>query len=260
LQNFIANALRYTRSGGVLVGCRRRGTDVEFQVWDTGPGVPGDALVLIFEEFRRLEQPSPWGEKGVGLGLSICDRIARILDHRLTVNSRHGHGSVFAIRAPRATTPVMRRGSLDPRARGVPLKGMTVLCLDDEPDILEGMGALLGRWGVKVLPARTIADAESLALSGRPDVILADFHLRETETGLEALCRLCAMNGGRPGALVTANASAELTQGARANGFEILRKPVKPAALRALLAAFARRKIAGAGSSVAAAQAIDASA
>jgi signal transduction histidine kinase/Na+/proline symporter/ActR/RegA family two-component response regulator len=260
LQNFIANALRYTRHGGVLVGCRRRGTDVEFQVWDTGPGVPADALALIFEEFRRLEQPSPWGEKGVGLGLSICDRIARILDHRLIVNSRHGHGSVFAIRVPRSAAQAVHRVKQDPRMRGMPLEGMTVLCLDDELDILDGMTALLGRWGVRVLAARTIAEAEGLVQAGRPDVILADFHLRESETGLEALRRLSAMNGGRPGALVTANASAELVAGARESGFEMLRKPVKPAALRALLAAFARRKVAGAGSSVAAAQALDASA
>jgi len=260
LQNFIANALRYTRHGGVLVGCRRRGADVEFQVWDTGPGVPADALAVIFEEFRRLEQPSPWGEKGVGLGLSICDRIARILDHKLIVNSRHGHGSVFAIRVPRSVAQAVYRVTQDPRTRGVPLQGMTVLCLDDELDILDGMTALLGRWGVRVLAARTIAEAEGLVQSGRPDVILADFHLRESESGLEALRRLSAMNGRRPGALVTANASADLVAGARADGFEMLRKPVKPAALRALLAAFARRKVAGAGSSVAAAQAFDASA
>ena len=119
--------------------------------------------------------------------------------------------------------------------RGMPLEGMTVLCLDDELDILDGMTALLGRWGVRVLAARTIAEAEGLVQAGRPDVILADFHLRESETGLEALRRLSAMNGGRPGALVTANASAELVAGARESGFEMLRKPVKPAALRALL-------------------------
>ena len=260
LQNFIANALRYTRHGGVLVGCRRRGSEVEFQVWDTGPGVPSEALALIFEEFRRLEQPSPWGEKGVGLGLSICDRIARILGHQLVVRSRHGHGSVFAIRTPRSIALAVHRNVPDPRTRGVPLQGMTVLCLDDELDILDGMTALLGRWGVRVLAARTIGEAENLAAAERPDVILADFHLRESESGLDALRRLAAMNGGRPGALVTANASVEVVAGARAGGFEMLRKPVKPAALRALLAAFARRKVAGAGSSVAAAQAVDASA
>jgi len=221
--------------------------------------VPPEALALIFEEFRRLEQPSPWGEKGLGLGLSICDRIARILDHRLRVSSRYGHGSLFAIRAPRSVAPAAPLHAPDPRARGVPLKGMTVLCLDDEPDIVEGMVALLGRWGVRVLAARSIADAERHAAEGRPDVILADFHLREAETGLQALRRLCAL-GRCPGALVTANASESLAHEARTGGFEVLRKPVKPAALRALLAALARRKSAGAGSAAAVAQALGTSA
>ena len=260
LQNFITNALRYTRSGGVLVGCRRRGGEVEIQVLDTGPGVPRDALELIFEEFRRLEHPSPWGEKGLGLGLSICDRIARILDHRLVVHSTPGRGSLFAIRVPRSAEAPVRRGTADPRTRGMPVRGMTVLCLDDDPDILDGMAALLGRWGIEALTARTIADAEAIAASRRPDAILADFHLREAETGLDVLRRLCAQTG-RPGALVTANAGEELAQTARSEGFEILRKPVKPAALRALLAAFARRAGTGAGGgAVAVAQALDASA
>ena len=259
LQNFIANALRYTRAGGVLVGCRRRGADVEIQVLDTGPGVPPDALAVIFEEFRRLEHPSPWGEKGLGLGLSICDRIARILEHRLVVSSRHGQGSLFAIRAPRSAGAVSRREVADPRARGMLLRGMKVLCLDDDPDILDGMAALLGRWGIEPLTARTIEDAEALAESARPNVILADFHLREPENGLEVLRRLCVRGNGRSGALVTANASEDLAQAARSHGFEILRKPVKPAALRALLAAFARRQGGGAVAA-AVAQALDTSA
>lgn len=258
LQNFIANALRYTRTGGVLVGCRRRGGEVEIQVLDTGPGVPLDALALIFEEFRRLEHPSPWGEKGLGLGLSICDRIARILDHRLVVHSTPGRGSLFAIRVPRSAEAAVRRSAADPRTRGMPVRGMTVLCLDDDPDILDGMSALLGRWGIEALTARTVADAEALAAARRPDAILADFHLREAETGLEVLRRLCAQTG-RPGALVTANAGEELAHAARSEGFEILRKPVKPAALRALLAAFARRGGGGTGA-LAVAQALDASA
>jgi len=259
LQNFIANALRYTRSGGVLVGCRRRGDEVEFQVWDTGPGVPPEALAVIFEEFRRLEHPSPWGEKGLGLGLSICDRIARILDHRLVVTSRHGRGSLFAIRVPRSAATPVRRPPPDPRMRGTPLKGMKVLCIDDDPDILDGMAALLARWGVQAMPARTIAEAESVLTVHRPHVILADYHLREPENGLDLLTRLCAATGGCPGALVTANASEALAQAARAQGFQVLRKPVKPAALRALLAALARRQGAG-GAAAAVAQALDASA
>jgi DNA-binding response OmpR family regulator len=143
--------------------------------------------------------------------------------------------------------------------RGTQLKGMKVLCIDDDPDILDGMSALLARWGVQAMPARTIAEAESVLTVHRPHVILADYHLREPENGLDLLQRLCAANGHCPGALVTANASEALAHAARAGGFQVLRKPVKPAALRALLAALLRRQGAGAAT-MAVAQALDASA
>ncbi len=239
LQNFVANALRYTRRGGVVIGCRRRGGEVEFQVWDTGPGVPAEALTAIFEEFRRLDQPSPWGEKGIGLGLSICDRIARLLDAGLGVRSRPGRGSVFSIRVPRSHA-LPRADARPARLRGAALGGLTVLCLDDEPDILAGMAALLGRWGVRVLEARSLGEAHALAASSPPDAILADYHLRGPQSGLEALDELCARVGGCPGALITANASESLAERAREAGYALLRKPVKPAALRALLASFPR--------------------
>jgi Na+/proline symporter/signal transduction histidine kinase/CheY-like chemotaxis protein len=246
LQNFLGNALRYTRRGGVVIGCRRRGAEVEFQVWDTGPGVPADALTEIFEEFRRLDQPSPWGEKGLGLGLSICDRISRLLDAPLVVRSRPGRGSLFAIRVPRSTAAIRPRGEGPQRTRAAALAGMTVLCLDDEPDILAGMAALLGRWGVRVLAARSAGEAHALVASMRPDAVLADYHLRGEQTGLEVLAELCARAGGCPGALITANASEALAQQARERGYALLRKPVKPAALRALLGSFPRPRPAAA--------------
>lgn len=247
LQNFVVNALRYTRRGGVVIGCRRRGGEVEFQVWDTGPGVPGEARAAIFEEFRRLDQPSPWGEKGLGLGLSICDRIARILEAPLSVNSRPGNGSVFAIRVPRGQRAAPDAAGRPAQPRSVSLAGLTVLCLDDEPDILEGMAALLGRWGVRVLAARSVEEARALLAGACPGAVLADFHLSGAQTGLEALVELCAAAGGCPGALVTANASETLAQQARERGYEVLRKPVKPAALRALLASFVRGRRGTAG-------------
>jgi signal transduction histidine kinase/ActR/RegA family two-component response regulator len=249
LQNFVGNALRYTRRGGIVIGCRRRGGQVEFQVWDTGPGVPAEALTAIFEEFRRLDQPSPWGEKGLGLGLSICDRIARLMDAPLVVRSQPGRGSLFAIRVPRGEATIRPRDGGPQRARAAALSGMTVLCLDDEPDILAGMAALLGRWGVRVLTARSPGEAHALVASARPDAVLADYHLRGPETGLEALADLCARAGGCPGALLTANASESLAQAARERGYPLLRKPVKPAALRALLASFPRPAARQAGAS-----------
>ena len=103
LQNLVSNALRYTQRGGVLVSCRRRGDHVELQVWDTGPGIPEQHQRAIFDEFRRLDRPSPWGEQGLGLGLSICHRIALLLGHELGVRSNVGRGSVFRVRVPIST-------------------------------------------------------------------------------------------------------------------------------------------------------------
>lgn len=99
LQNFVGNALRYTRAGAVVVACRPRGNgrDVEFVVIDTGPGIAPESRRAIFEEFHRLDQQSPWGEKGLGLGLSICERIAHIIGATLTLHSEPGHGSAFGV-------------------------------------------------------------------------------------------------------------------------------------------------------------------
>ena len=242
LQNLVSNALRYTRQGGVLVGCQRRGRHVELTVWDTGPGIPEAYQRTIFEEFRRLEGPSPWGEKGLGLGLSICDRIARLLGLELNLRSTPGRGSVFRVRVPisdaagdRVAVPQVS----GPPAASSSLVGLTVLCVDNEPEILAGMHALMSRWGVRVVTATDEQDARAAAERERPAVVLADYRLTDGGSeGLDLLVELCG-NGAaaRPGALVTADHSPALAERARALGFPLLRKPVKPAALRALLGA-----------------------
>jgi PAS domain S-box-containing protein len=241
LQNFLSNALRYTQRGRVLLGARRAGDEVRIEVWDTGPGIAAEQRARIFGEFQRLEQPSPWGEKGLGLGLSICDRIATMLQHRLDLHSRPGHGSCFAVIVPRAATApprrqAVRRGGSDEQ---LPL---TVLCLDDDAAILDGMRALLGRWGVDCRTARDVAAAAAELRRGPVDLILADYHLTEDVDGLQALQQLRAVRDPLPpAALITADGSSELKQRARALGYPLLHKPVKPAALRALLTALARK-------------------
>jgi CheY-like chemotaxis protein len=198
---------------------------------------------MIFDEFRRLEQPSPWGEKGLGLGLAICERIAHILHHELSADSRPGRGSRFAIRVPRApesaagtAARVLRRAS----PIGLP-HALHVLCLDNDAAILDGMLALLTRWGLSCDISRNLEEAESCVRRRRPDLILADFHLDDALDGLAALDHLrdvCAPPP--PGALITADASPELKTRARDLGYALLRKPVKPAALRALIAQLGR--------------------
>jgi len=235
LQNFLANALRYTREGRIVLATRPRGDHVELQVWDTGPGIPEYHLQQIFEEFMRYEQPTNWGEQGLGLGLSICQRISHILDHPLRVRSRTGLGSMFSIFAPCALGPVL---ALPQPRTGLPdsLTGMRVLCVDNDPDILAGMAALLGRWEVEVLRAATVDEALAKMI-GNPDVLLVDYHLHDRLDGLDTLDALRTGHPHLPGALLTADGSDTLKQAARARGYRVLTKPIKPASLRAFLAA-----------------------
>lgn len=244
LQNFLANAMRYTKSGGVLLSARRRGPTLQFQVWDTGPGIAPEHGKVVFEEFHRLEQPSPWGEKGLGLGLSICDRIARMLHAPLALRSRPGHGSTFAVRVPLAHTE--HRIVVAPEAGQPPrnIGGLIALCVDNNTDILDGMQALLGRWAVTVLRATGLSAALQALHARRPDVLLVDFHLGEALDGIDVLdlLRRAAGDPAPPGALITADGSDDIARRARDAGYPVLSKPVRPAALRALIAAMSRRR------------------
>ncbi|GGY30967.1 hybrid sensor histidine kinase/response regulator [Rhodanobacter panaciterrae] len=241
LQNFLSNALRYTSKGGVLLGARRVGDEVRIEVWDSGPGIAAEQRARIFDEFQRLEQPSPWGEKGLGLGLSICDRLAGILGHRLDLHSKVDHGSCFAVSVPRNEAVPARRHEVQ---RSGPDKQLplTVLCLDNDATILDGMRALLGRWGVDCRIALDVEQASRELARGPIDLILADYHLADGVDGLQALQQLRGvLDELPPVAMITADGSSELKQRARALGYPVLHKPVRPAALRALLTALLRR-------------------
>ncbi|MFC7302203.1 PAS domain-containing hybrid sensor histidine kinase/response regulator [Cognatiluteimonas weifangensis] len=245
LQNFLANALRYTRSGGVLLAARARGDTVALQVWDTGPGIAAHHLDQIFDEFRRFEQPDGSDERGLGLGLSICQRIARTLDHPLTVRSRVGHGSMFAITVPLGRTQAPAPAA-ETRGESMAdaLTGLRVLCVDNDREILDGMGALLGRWRVEVLPATDVEEALAL-VAARPEVLLVDYHLHDRLDGLALIAELRARAGRPlPAALLTGDGSDALKHAARERGCVVLTKPIKPASLRALLAS---TRTAGAG-------------
>jgi len=242
VQNFLSNALRYTRRGGVLLGVRRRGNSASIEVWDSGPGISAEHLHVIFNEFQRLERPSPWGEKGLGLGLAICERMARILDHELSAESWPGRGSRFAIRVPIESAAAVSAARA--RAPSTPVDSLPpdlhVLCLDNDSAILDGMVALLARWNVHCQISSNIEEACAAVAVRRPDLILADYHLDDATDGLAALDLLCT-DSAIPGALITADTSPDLKQQARARGYPVLQKPVKPAALRALMAHLTRR-------------------
>ncbi|PNS08615.1 hybrid sensor histidine kinase/response regulator [Solilutibacter silvestris] len=245
LQNFLANALRYTPRGRIVLAARPRGTEVALQVWDTGPGIPEHHMRQIYDEFHRYEQAFDWDGRGMGLGLSICQRISRLLDHALDVRTSVGHGSMFSIRVPRVEVDASAPSSVQQALATVDpsLVGLRVLCVDNDADILAGMRALLGRWQVDVLCAATIDEALALTAQS-PEVLLVDYHLHDRMDGLDTLTALQALCPDARGALLTADGSDALKQRARERHVQVLTKPVKPASLRAFLAA--RRVVRGA--------------
>jgi len=237
LQNLLSNAIKYTPSGRVLMGCRRVGGQLRIEVHDTGSGIPDSQRKLIFREFERLGHDQA-SAPGLGLGLSIVDRIARMLKHPIGLHSALGNGSVFTITLPAETAAAE---TVPPETRPVRgegrLAGLTILVIDNEPAILSGMESLLKGWDCRVCLAQT--SAEALALwedqAGRIDLILADYHLGDDD-GLALIesLRLKARSAV-PAILITADRSRQAQDLAAALDVQCLRKPLRPAALRAAI-------------------------
>jgi two-component system, sensor histidine kinase len=240
LQNLLSNALRYTRRGGVLLGCRKRGDMLRIQIIDTGPGVPTERREAIFEEFQRDAATSA-EHGGFGLGLSIVRRLALALDHPIDLASRVGHGSSFEINTPigstRAIVPVEHSTSAAPANYG--LDSARVLMVENEPSGAQAMKSLLERWGCRVMIAASGDEALRAVreCQPRPDIIIADLHLENGELGFDAIRAIQdAIDMPIPAFIVTADHSDGVTAEAAALGVEILRKPIKPAELRSLMA------------------------
>ncbi len=241
LRNFLSNALRYTRAGGVLLGARKRGSSLVIEVWDTGPGIAPERVGEIFEEFRRLETPED-RPGGMGLGLAIVERIGALLDAPIDVRSRVGRGSVFSIAVPLAAAQHAAppepapRSTLVVRADG--LRGQKVLVVDDDAETLLAMRALLGAWGVFAIEARSTdnALAATLERDALPAAILADYHLGRGATGLETIEAVRAsLAFPIPAVVITADASETTKRLVSQRGCWYLSKPVRAERLRELL-------------------------
>ncbi|WP_051610227.1 ATP-binding protein [Terasakiella pusilla] len=238
LSNLISNAVRYTSDGGILIGARRRGLMVQVQVTDTGVGVPEDRIKDIFVEFQQLENPARDRRRGLGLGLAIVDRVLALLDHRMDVKSVVNRGSTFALLIPSDQVHEEDRTEkpLEVALMGgeVPL----VMVIDDEPDILEGMEQLILGWKYNVIAARSSSGAlEALKETTQiPSLILADYRLNEELTGADCI-RLIQKTLGQdiPAAIITGDTAPDRIQEAKASGFILLHKPLRPAKLRQLI-------------------------
>ena len=238
IQNLLSNAIKYTPEGRVLMGCRRAGKSVRIEIWDTGIGIPAAKRKTIFEEFQRLDQGAKVA-RSLGLGLSIVERIGRLLGHRVRVKSWQDKGSMFSVEVPVAPASTARRVP-ERTASAAPLgsfNGLRVLAIDNDPAILDGMNTLLSGWGCAVQVASNGEEAEKCASDPdhRPAVIIADYHLDEGD-GLAVIGALRSMLGSDiPAILLTADRSLAVRDAAVGAGITVLHKPLKPAALRALL-------------------------
>ena len=243
VQNLVSNAIKYTPEGRVLVGVRRRRGRLTVEVLDTGLGIPAAQQKLIFLEFQRLDQGAKIA-RGLGLGLSIVERIGRVLGHPIELQSVPGNGSRFFVDVPTAAASMPDVGSDigTPRISSTRFDGMVALCLDNDETILDGMEALLVGWGIIVVKARDQKEASALLSqlakdSGRtPDILLVDYHL-DDGNGIDAVVQLRWRFGSDiPAALITADRTPQVREEAGEKSIAVLNKPLKPAALRAVLA------------------------
>jgi len=237
LQNFISNAIKYTPHGRVLVGCRRRGQSLQLGVYDTGVGIPPLKRGEIFKEFHRLEQGARIA-RGLGLGLSIVERLARVLNHGIALNSNASGGSVFSVTMPiaKAIDYTAAVTSATPLSK-TSMSGALIVCIENDTAILDGMKTLLNAWDAEVI---AVADPDAAleaieAVGGRVTGLLVDYHL-DRGNGVAAIRDIRRRFGEAiPAILITADRSPHVRAAARDENIAVLNKPVKPASLRALL-------------------------
>lgn len=241
LRNLLANAIRYTPSGRVLIGCRRRKGQLSIEVMDTGIGIAAEDQTAIFGEFYQVDNKARDRNQGLGLGLAIVDRITRLLDHPLTLRSELGRGTSFAITVPLASPsdwPEHPPHEVDSIPVPGDLAGRRIVVIDDEQAIRSGMEKLLRGWGCEVLVASSFAEALNQVDSGQTpiDGLISDMGLPEPDNGISIIASFRALYGQHlPALLVTGDTSQAALQAAETASLIMLHKPIKPARLRAAL-------------------------
>jgi signal transduction histidine kinase/CheY-like chemotaxis protein len=236
-RNLISNAVRYTDVGRIVIGCRRRGSSVVMQVWDTGRGIPPDQQKLVFQEYYQVDNPERDREKGLGLGLAIVQRLAHLLQCDLRLRSERGRGSCFEISLPRASEAVMPLSEPVDKMFATSSTGLVVV-IDDEKAIREGMSALLTDWGYEVLATGSANEAIRLLAdyTTTPDLLICDLRLRDGENGIEAIERLrTEYNEHIPAMLITGDTASNRLSEAQTSELPVLHKPVPSGKLRATI-------------------------
>ena len=236
--NLVSNAVRYTARGGVVVGCRRRQNRLRIDVWDSGTGIPEDERQHVFGEFYQLGVRQPDRRSGLGLGLSIVDRLGQLLEHPIELASRAGKGSRFSVSIPLVADRGAAADAEPPTMLADWVRGKLIVVIDDDALVLDGMRGILRTWGCRVLSAASDAAvlAQLTGEHGRPDLIISDYRLADGKTGIEAIERLRAALGSTvPAFLISGDTGPERLREASASGYHLLHKPVPPMALRTTL-------------------------
>lgn len=236
LQNLLSNAIKYTQQGKILLGSRKRGNRLVIQIWDTGPGISSPDLERIFEDFYRIDVTAR-GQQGVGLGLGVVHRMAKLLDHPLQVTSSPGKGSMFSLSL--SLLPGSERAELllPPPTQQRPVPGLSVVCIDDDAANLAALTVLLQQWQIDnvVCFYDEVSAVEYAQSHPAPDVLLIDYQLGQQINGLQLYQKIQAQWGEVKGILVSASPEAALAAKAKQHGLMFLAKPIKPGALRASL-------------------------
>ncbi|MEY8213856.1 MAG: NahK/ErcS family hybrid sensor histidine kinase/response regulator, partial [Colwellia sp.] len=231
LRNFLSNAFRYTNNGKVLLGCRRQGDFVSIEVWDNGVGIAKDKIDEIFQEFKRLKTSEMAFRNGLGLGLAIVDKIAKVLEHSIKVKSIQGKGSMFSIQVPLGkadqipTTNKLYTSALQKTI----LTHRKIWLIDNDANICDGMAHLLGGWGCQVTTAVSLDDLKQQVdiYNDCADILIIDYHLDDEKTGIEA-ARIINKNRQLPlpTLMITANYSKSLKNEIKNTAILLLNKPI----------------------------------
>lgn len=234
LRNLISNAIRYTDTGRILVGARKKGERLALYVIDTGVGIAKEDQKAIFQEFRQVGNPERDRRKGLGLGLAICERVANLLGTDIALHSRLGHGSNFSFDLRRLHVEMQKeKKDICPDCQS--LEGRRVLFIEDEVDVQVATKYMLESWGCIPLEAGSIEEARAIFRDGTPppDVIVADYRLRDQETGLQAILSIRTdLHKNIPAIVLSGDTGAELIQELERHGLKLLNKPLMPQTLR----------------------------
>ena len=248
LTNLVANALRYTQRGGVVVGARRRGEYVAIEVWDSGVGIAVEKQAMVFEEFYQVDNPGRDRRRGLGLGLAIVKRLARLLDLPISLQSTPGRGTCFRIELPRSYEPAEALVEQASMLQDDSLRDVSVLVVDDDVMVRQGTAAVLRQWHAEVRTAASSREALFAIDDGfAPQLLIVDLRLGDAQDGIAVIEALRQrLPSHTPALLISGDTAATELARVRSTGLPMLNKPVAPAKLRSILRALLQQRAAAA--------------